>query len=85
MTDFMNFCGGEFYYELTFYNYFLDTDRYEFIFISKLYKDLKSVIETFFYVLCAFQKVSEWNFVRNEFDFWNVHEIINTSGFLQSK
>ena len=43
---------------------------------------MKSVIENIFYVLCAFKKVSERKYLRNEFDFWNVHRIMNTSGLL---
>ena len=27
--------------------------------------------------------VLDWLFLRNEFDFWNVHGIMNTSGLLQ--
>ena len=34
------------------------------------------------YLLCGNQKQ---NALRNEFNFWNVHGIMNTSGLLQSK
>ena len=35
--------------------------------------------------LCYKETILQQNYLRNEFDFWNVHRIMNTWGLLQSK
>ena len=32
-----------------------------------------------------YNEILQWNYLRNEFNFWNVHGIMNTLGLLQSK
>ena len=36
-------------------------------------------------LMCRGLKAKLADILRNKFDFWNVHEIMNTSGLLQSK
>ena len=36
-------------------------------------------------IIISIDKTIESIHLRNEFDFWNVHRIMNTSGLLQSK
>ena len=36
------------------------------------------------YVVCCFASHIKQIYLRNEFNFWNVHGIMNTSGLLQS-